>query len=128
MDGVVPPARDERDAARVRVEPQDELHVGAPVAIQPRPRDVGRKRQIGERGLTCGDEHQGNAGKDGGAMEEGESKGGRPYRNDQGEVAVGIFCPQEVERGALHLLVREPREVESLAVEADRGGGIRAEG
>jgi hypothetical protein len=60
-------------------------------------------------------------------MEEGESKGGRPYRNDQGQVAVGVFCPQEVEGGALHLLVWEPRKVESLAVEADRGGCIRAE-
>ena len=34
-------ARDERDAARVRMELQDELHVGAPVAIQPHARDVG---------------------------------------------------------------------------------------
>ena len=34
---------------------------------------------------------------------------------------------EEVERGAFHLLVREPRKVESLAVEAHRRGGIRAE-
>ena len=121
------PSRDERDAARVRVEPQDELHVGAPVAIQPHPRDVGRKRQIGEHCLTCGNENQGNARKDGGAMEKGESKGGRPYRNDQGQVAGGVFRPQEVEHRARHLLVWEPREVERLGVEVDRGGGIRAE-
>ena len=60
-------------------------------------------------------------------MEQGESKGGRPYRNDQGQAAVGVFRPQEVDRRALHLLVREPREVERLGVEADRGGGIRTE-
>ena len=107
--------------------PQDEVHVGVPVAIQPRPRDVGRKRQIGDHGLTCGHENQGNARKDGGAMEKGESKGGRRDRNDEGQVAVGVFRLQKVEHRALHLLVWEPREVERLGVEADRGGGIRAE-
>ena len=60
-------------------------------------------------------------------MEEGETEGGRPYRNDQGQVAVGVFCPQKVEHSALHLLVWEPREVECLGVEMDRRGGIRAE-
>src|SRR4029450_1430158 len=68
-----------------------------------------------------------NAREDGGAMEKGESKGGRPDRNDQGQVAVGVFHPQEVERRPFHLLIWEPREVERLGVEADRGGGIGAE-